>query len=72
MTDFTEDPRRIDVPTLVAHGDDDRIAPIAASAHRASRLVKDAARTVYPGTPHGRVGDYEKAFDDDPPDFLRG
>ncbi|WP_298553766.1 alpha/beta fold hydrolase [Streptomyces luteogriseus] len=71
-TDFTEDLRRIDVPTLVAHGDDDQIVPIAASAHRTSQLVKDATLKVYPGAPHGLVGDYERAFNDDLLNFLRG
>ncbi|MEU0178624.1 alpha/beta hydrolase [Streptomyces massasporeus] len=71
-TDFTEDLGRIDVPTLVAHGDDDQIVPIAASAHRTSQLVKDATLKVYPGAPHGLVGDFEKAFNDDLLNFLRG
>jgi non-heme chloroperoxidase len=70
-TDFTEDLRRIDVPTLIAHGDDDQIVPIAASAQRTAQLVKDATLKVYPGAPHGLVGDFEQAFNADLLDFIR-
>jgi non-heme chloroperoxidase len=52
-TDFTEDLKRFDVPTLVIHGDDDQIVPIGASAHRSSKLVKGATLKVYPGGDHG-------------------
>jgi dienelactone hydrolase len=50
-TDLTEDLRRIDVPTLIIHGDDDQIVPISASALKSSKLVKDATLKVYPGPP---------------------
>ena len=52
-TDFTEDLKRFDVPTLILHGDDDQIVPIGASAMLSSKLVKNAQRKVYPGAPHG-------------------
>ena len=52
-TDFTEDLRKFDVPTLILHGDDDQIVPIGASAHLSSKLVKGATLKVYPGFPHG-------------------
>jgi non-heme chloroperoxidase len=52
-TDLTEDLKRIDVPTLILHGDDDQIVPIAASAHRSAKLVQGAVLKVYPGAPHG-------------------
>jgi non-heme chloroperoxidase len=52
-TDLTEDLKRIDVPTLIVHGDDDQIVPIDASARRAAELVKDATLKVYPGAAHG-------------------
>ncbi len=52
-TDLTEDLRKIDVPTLILHGDDDQIVPIQASAMLSSKLVKDATLKVYPGAPHG-------------------
>jgi non-heme chloroperoxidase len=52
-TDLTNDLKKIDVPTLILHGDDDQIVPIAASAHLSVKLVKDATLKVYPGGPHG-------------------
>lgn len=52
-TDFTEDLKRFDVPTLILHGDDDQIVPIAASALMAAKLVKNAQLKVYKGGSHG-------------------
>ncbi len=52
-TDLTEDLRKIDVPTLVLHGDDDQIVPIAASALLSSRIIRNATLKVYEGAPHG-------------------
>jgi non-heme chloroperoxidase len=52
-TDFTEDLEKIDVPTLILHGDDDQIVPIGAAALLSSKLVKGAVLKVYPGAPHG-------------------
>jgi len=52
-TDFTEDLKKIDVPTLILHGDDDQIVPIGAAALLSSKLVKGATLKVYPGAPHG-------------------
>jgi non-heme chloroperoxidase len=52
-TDMTEDLKRIDVPTLILHGDDDQIVPIADSAMRSVELVKNATLKVYKGAPHG-------------------
>jgi non-heme chloroperoxidase len=52
-TDMTEDLKRIDVPTLILHGDDDQIVPIADSAVISATLVKDATLKVIPGAPHG-------------------
>jgi non-heme chloroperoxidase len=52
-TDFTEDLKKIDVPTLVLHGDDDQIVPIGASALLNAKLVKGATLKVSPGAPHG-------------------
>jgi non-heme chloroperoxidase len=68
-TDLTGDLRRFDVPTLILHGDDDQIVPIAASAMVSSKIVKDAKFVVYKGAPHGmcttlkdRVNDELLAF----------
>jgi non-heme chloroperoxidase len=52
-TDLTDDLRKFDVPTLIMHGDDDQIVPIAASALLSSKIVKGATLKVYPGQPHG-------------------
>ncbi|MYM27722.1 alpha/beta fold hydrolase [Duganella sp. CY15W] len=52
-TDFTEDLKKIDVPVLIVHGDDDQIVPIDASAKTAVKLVKNATLLVYEGAPHG-------------------
>ncbi len=52
-TDFTEDLKKIDVPTLILHGDDDQIVPIADSALLSAKLVKGATLKVVPGAPHG-------------------
>ena len=52
-TDFTEDLKKFDVPTLVLHGEDDQIVPVKGSAKRSARLIKGAAEIYYPGLPHG-------------------
>jgi len=52
-TDMTEDLRKIDVPTLILHGDDDQIVPIAGSAMLSAKLVKNAELKIYKGAPHG-------------------
>jgi non-heme chloroperoxidase len=52
-TDFTEDLKKFEVPTLILHGDDDQIVPIGASAQISSKIVKNAKLKVYPGFPHG-------------------
>lgn len=52
-TDFTEDLKKIDVPTLVMHGEDDQIVPVKDSAKKSARLIKGAKEIYYPGAPHG-------------------
>ena len=52
-TDMTEDLKKFDVPTLILHGDDDQIVPIADAALLSAKLVKNAKLKVYPGAPHG-------------------
>ncbi len=71
-TDLTEDLRAIDVPTLIAHGDDDQIVPIVASARKAIDLVPTATLKVYPGAPHGLSGAYEQEFNADLLAFMAG
>lgn len=53
QTDFTEDLKKFDVPTLVLHGDDDQIVPIVASGLLSSKIIKGATLKVIPGAPHG-------------------
>ncbi|WP_315861198.1 alpha/beta hydrolase [Anatilimnocola floriformis] len=53
QTDFTEDLKKITVPTLVMHGDDDQIVPYANSGPLSAQLVKGAVLKTYPGFPHG-------------------
>jgi non-heme chloroperoxidase len=52
-TDFTEDLKKFDVPTLVLHGEDDQIVPVKNSAVKSARLIKGAKDVYYPGAPHG-------------------
>jgi non-heme chloroperoxidase len=52
-TDFTEDLKKFDIPTLIIHGDDDQIVPIGASAQASSKLIKNSTLKVYPGGSHG-------------------
>jgi non-heme chloroperoxidase len=52
-TDFTEDLKKFDVPTLLLHGEDDQIVPVHDSSRKAARLIKNARDVYYPGAPHG-------------------
>jgi non-heme chloroperoxidase len=52
-TDFTEDLKKFDIPTLVMHGEDDQIVPVKESAKKSAKLIKGAAEIYYPGLPHG-------------------
>ena len=72
-TDLTEDLKRIDVPTLIIHGDDDQIVPIGASALLSSKIVKDATLKIYPGAPHGlaQVPAYKDIFNNDLLTFIK-
>lgn len=60
--DYTADLEKIDVPVLVAHGDDDQIVPIAAAALKTVEIIKDATLKVYEGAPHGLHGAFEEQF----------
>jgi non-heme chloroperoxidase len=70
-TDFTDDLKKFDVPTLIVHGDDDQIVPIVASAHRSSDLVQDAMLRVYEGAPHGLPSTHKDRLNDDLLVFLK-
>ena len=70
--DFTEDLKKIDVPTLIAHGDDDQIVPIGASAMLSSKLVKGATLKVYQGLSHGLAQVNADLFNRDLLAFIKG
>jgi len=71
-TDFTEDLKKIDVPTFVMHGDDDQIVPIGASAPLSAELVKNATLKVYPGLPHGMCTTHPEVINADLLGFIKG
>jgi non-heme chloroperoxidase len=58
-TDFTEDLKKFDVPTLVLHGEDDQIVPVNDSARKSARLIKGAQDIYYPGAPHGLTATHQ-------------
>ncbi|UIJ71596.1 alpha/beta fold hydrolase [Aurantimonas sp. HBX-1] len=70
-TDFTEDLKAIEVPTLVMHGDDDQIVPIGASAHLSSKLLKNGTLKVYEGLPHGMCTTHADIVNPDLLAFIR-
>ena len=70
-TDFTEDLKKIDVPTLIVHGDDDQIVPIADSAMLSAKLVKGSTLKVYAGAPHGLASTHQEQFNADLLAFIR-
>jgi non-heme chloroperoxidase len=70
-TDFTEDLKKFDVPTLIVHGDDDQIVPIGAAGLAASKLVKNATLKVYPGAPHGLTETHKEQLNADLLAFLK-
>ncbi|HKR22539.1 MAG TPA: alpha/beta hydrolase [Pyrinomonadaceae bacterium] len=71
-TDLTEDLKKIDVPTLILHGDDDQIVPIGASAMLSSKIVKGAQLKVYPGHPHGMCSTHKDEINADLLAFVKG
>ena len=70
-TDFTEDLKKFDIPTLIIHGDDDQIVPIKASALHSANLVKNATLKIYEGAPHGLTETHKERLNHDLLDFLR-
>jgi non-heme chloroperoxidase len=71
-TDFTEDLKKIDVPVLVMHGDDDQIVPIVAAAPLSAKLLKNATLKVYPGFPHGMPTTNADQINADLLTFIKG
>ena len=70
-TDFTQDLLKIDVPTLILHGEDDQIVPIEQSGKQSARLIKNSRFISYPGAPHGLTMTHHEAVNADVLAFLR-
>jgi non-heme chloroperoxidase len=70
-TDFTQDLKKFDVPTLIIHGDDDQIVPIGASAQASSKLVRNASLKIYPGGSHGLADTHKGQLNADLLAFLK-
>ena len=70
-TDFTEDLKKFDVPTLVIHGDDDQIVPITVGGLRSSKMIKGATLKIYKGAPHGLMTTHKEQFNSDLLEFAR-
>jgi non-heme chloroperoxidase len=70
QTDFTEDLKKFDVPTLIMHGDDDQIVPIAITALVSSKIVKGATLKVYAGLPHGMCSTHKDLVNADLLEFI--
>jgi len=71
QTDFTEDLKKFDVPTLIIHGDDDQIVPIGASALLSSKIVKGATLKIYKGAPHGMCTTLKDRVNEDLLAFIK-
>jgi len=70
-TDFTEDLKKIDVPALVLHGEDDQIVPVKDSAKKSAKLIQGAKEIYYPGAPHGITATHQDRVNFDLLEFLR-
>ena len=70
-TDFTEDLKKFDIPTLVMHGEDDQIVPVKDSAKKSAKLIKGAQEIYYPGAPHGLTATHQDQVNADLLAFFR-
>jgi len=70
-SEFFDDVKKFDVPTLVIHGDDDQIVPINITGLRSSRMIKDATLKIYKGAPHGLMTTHKEQFNTDLLEFTR-
>ena len=71
-TDFTEDLKAFDVPTLIVHGDDDQIVPIDASAQNSAKLVKKSVLKIFKGAPHGLAYTHQEQLNQELLAFIKG
>lgn len=69
-TDFSEDLKKFDIPTLLMHGDDDQIVPFKNSAAKSAQLIKNAQLKVYPGAPHGMCSTIKDQINQDLLSFV--
>lgn len=70
-TDFTEDLKKFDVPTLVLHGEDDQIVPVKDSSKKTAKLIRGATEIYYPGAPHGITATHQDQVNSDLLEFLK-
>jgi non-heme chloroperoxidase len=70
-TDFTEDLKKFDIPTLVMHGEDDQIVPVKDSAKKSAKLIKGAVEIYYPGFPHGLTATHAEIVNRDLLAFIQ-
>jgi non-heme chloroperoxidase len=70
-TDFTEDLKKFDVPTLIIHGEDDQVVPVRASAMESAKIIKGAELKVYPGAPHMITDTHKDQLNQDLLAFLK-
>jgi non-heme chloroperoxidase len=71
-TDFTEDLKKFDVPTLVLHGEDDQVVPVKNSAVKSARIIKGAKDVYYPGAPHGITATHQDLINAELLGFIKG
>lgn len=71
-TDFTEDLKKFDIPTLVLHGEDDQVVPVKDSARKSARLIKGAKEVYYPGAPHGITATHQDQVNAELLKFIQG
>ncbi len=69
-SDFTEDLKKFDIPTLIIHGDDDQVVPIAVGGNRTAKMLKNATYKVYKGAPHGLMTTHQAQFNADLLEFV--
>jgi non-heme chloroperoxidase len=70
-TDFRDDLRKFDVPTLIMHGEDDQIVPIDISGKKTAKLIKGAQERFYPGLPHGLTATHADQVNADLLEFVK-
>jgi non-heme chloroperoxidase len=70
-TDFTEDLKKMNIPTLVAHGEDDQIVPVHDSARKSAKIIPNASEIYYPGAPHGLTATIQDQVNNDLLEFIR-